>query len=65
MHVYLQVGQIGIFREVFSQEQEKEKTPWYRGYYPCAKEGLLYWEALQPVQEPRGHIYHTQHMWVL
>jgi hypothetical protein len=29
--LHLQEGQIGIFQEVFSQEQEKEETPWYQG----------------------------------
>jgi hypothetical protein len=27
--LHLQEGQIGIFQGVFSQEQEREETPWY------------------------------------
>ncbi len=30
MGLHLQEGRIGIFREVFSQEQEREITPWYQ-----------------------------------
>jgi hypothetical protein len=47
-------------RDVFSQEQEREEMPWYRGSDPCAEEGLLQ-EALQPVQEAWGRVYHAQH----
>jgi hypothetical protein len=58
MHLHLQKGQIVIFREVFSQEREREEIPWYQGYGQGTQESLLQ-EALQPVQEAWGHVYHA------
>jgi hypothetical protein len=40
-HLHLHERQIGIFREVFQQGQEREKAPWYQFYGQGSQESSL------------------------
>jgi hypothetical protein len=42
------------------KSKKGKKKPWYQGYGQGAQESLLQ-EALQPVQEAWGRVYHAQH----